>query len=124
MQAHQAGQLARAERGYRQILAQAPQHAEANHLLGLLCSQQGQHREAVRYLQQAIAGGIALKLCIIFLVLKFAATIISLSFGFNGGVFGPSLFMGAMIGAFVAGSTAAAAASSTSARARPPRSAA
>jgi len=55
MQAHQAGQLARAERGYRQILAQAPQHAEANHLLGLLCSQQGQHREAVRYLQQAIA---------------------------------------------------------------------
>lgn len=51
--------------------------------------------------QQAIAGGIALKFCIIFLVLKFAATIISLSFGFNGGVFGPSLFMGAMIGAGV-----------------------
>ena len=51
--------------------------------------------------QMAIAGNIAFQLCLILLVLKFVATIISLAFGFNGGVFGPSLFMGAMLGAAV-----------------------
>ncbi len=51
--------------------------------------------------QMAVAGNIALKLCLILLVLKFVATIVSLAFGFNGGVFGPSLFMGAMLGASV-----------------------
>jgi len=51
--------------------------------------------------QMAVAGNIALKLCLILLVLKFVATIVSLAFGFNGGVFGPSLFMGAMLGAAV-----------------------
>ncbi len=51
--------------------------------------------------QMAVAGNIALKLCLILLVLKFIATIVSLAFGFNGGVFGPSLFMGAMLGASV-----------------------
>ena len=51
--------------------------------------------------QLAVAGGIALKLCLVLLVLKFIATIVSLIFGFYGGVFGPSLFMGAMIGASV-----------------------
>lgn len=51
--------------------------------------------------QLAVAGGIALKLCLVLLVLKFVATIVSLAFGFNGGVFGPSLFMGAMLGASV-----------------------
>ena len=51
--------------------------------------------------QQAIAGNVALQLCLILLVLKFVATIVSFSFGFNGGVFGPSLFMGAMLGAAV-----------------------
>ena len=51
--------------------------------------------------QLAVAGDIALKFCLILLVLKFIATIVSLAFGFNGGVFGPSLFMGAMIGASV-----------------------
>ncbi|MFT5219278.1 MAG: CIC family chloride channel protein [Gammaproteobacteria bacterium] len=51
--------------------------------------------------QLAVAGDIALKMCLILLVLKFIATIVSLAFGFNGGVFGPSLFMGAMIGASV-----------------------
>jgi chloride channel protein, CIC family len=48
--------------------------------------------------QLAVAGGIALKLCLILLALKFVATIASFAFGFNGGVFGPSLFMGAMLG--------------------------
>ena len=40
-------------------------------------------------------------MCLILLVLKFIATITSLAFGFNGGVFGPGLFMGAMLGAAV-----------------------
>ncbi|MFT5888323.1 MAG: CIC family chloride channel protein [Zhongshania sp.] len=51
--------------------------------------------------QMAVAGNIALQLCLILLVLKFVATVVSLAFGFNGGVFGPSLFMGAMLGASV-----------------------
>jgi len=51
--------------------------------------------------QEAIAGNVALQLCVILLVLKFAATITSFSFGFNGGVFGPCLFMGAMVGAAI-----------------------
>lgn len=51
--------------------------------------------------QTAIAGDVALQLCLILLVLKFIATIVSFSFGFNGGVFGPSLFMGAMLGAAI-----------------------
>ncbi|MCK5001631.1 MAG: chloride channel protein [Gammaproteobacteria bacterium] len=50
---------------------------------------------------EAIAGNIALQLCLILLVLKFFATIVSFSFGFNGGVFGPALFMGAMLGAAI-----------------------
>jgi CIC family chloride channel protein len=51
--------------------------------------------------QAAIAGHVTLQLCLILLVLKFVAKIISFSFGFNGGVFGPCLFMGAMIGAAI-----------------------
>ena len=51
--------------------------------------------------QLAVAGGIAISLCVILLVLKFVATVASFSFGFNGGVFGPSLFMGAMLGSAV-----------------------
>lgn len=51
--------------------------------------------------QQAIAGNVTLQLCLILLVLKFIATITSFSFGFNGGVFGPCLFMGAMLGAAI-----------------------
>ena len=50
---------------------------------------------------EAIAGQVALQLCFILLVLKFVATIASLAFGFNGGVFGPCLFMGAMLGAAI-----------------------
>ncbi|PCJ86104.1 MAG: hypothetical protein COA54_09710 [Thiotrichaceae bacterium] len=51
--------------------------------------------------QEAVAGNIALQLCFILLVLKFVATITSLSFGFNGGVFGPCMFMGALLGAAI-----------------------
>ena len=50
---------------------------------------------------EAIAGHIALQLCLTLLILKFIATIVSFSFGFNGGVFGPALFMGAMLGSAV-----------------------
>lgn len=51
--------------------------------------------------QQAIAGSLALKLCLILLALKFVASVISLASGFTGGVFGPALYMGAMLGAAV-----------------------
>jgi len=51
--------------------------------------------------QLAVAGDVALQLCLILLVLKFIATIVSLASGFNGGVFGPCLFMGAMLGAAI-----------------------
>ncbi len=54
-QAHQANRLQQAEALYRQVLALAPDHAEAHHLLGLVCSQQGRHAEAVASIQQAIA---------------------------------------------------------------------
>jgi len=51
--------------------------------------------------QLAVAGEVALELCLTLLVLKFVATIVSFAFGFNGGVFGPCLFMGAMVGAAI-----------------------
>lgn len=51
--------------------------------------------------QLAVAGEVALHMCLILMALKFIATIVSLAFGFNGGVFGPCLFMGAMLGAAI-----------------------
>jgi tetratricopeptide (TPR) repeat protein len=54
-QAHRASQFEQAEKLYRQVLAQVPEHAEAHHLLGLACSQQGRHAEAVEHIQRAIA---------------------------------------------------------------------
>jgi tetratricopeptide (TPR) repeat protein len=53
--AHQSGNLADAERGYRNILQAAQKHADARHLLGVLLHQSGQHREAVDELRQAVA---------------------------------------------------------------------
>ena len=53
-QAHRQGDLPQAEQLYRQVLAQAPNHADGHHLLGLVCSQQGRHAEAVQHIQQAI----------------------------------------------------------------------
>jgi predicted O-linked N-acetylglucosamine transferase (SPINDLY family) len=52
---HQAGHLAEAERRYRQILAQQPQHAEAWHLLGALAAQVGQREVAVELIRRALA---------------------------------------------------------------------
>lgn len=53
--AHQAGRFAEAERGYRAVLAAAPQHADAWHLLGVLAQQQGRLEEAVANITKAIA---------------------------------------------------------------------
>lgn len=50
---HRAGQLAQAERVYRQILQTNPNTAEAWHLLGLLAVQSGQPQAAVGYLERA-----------------------------------------------------------------------
>jgi protein O-GlcNAc transferase len=51
---HQSGQLQRAADLYRQILAQAPYHADTLHLLGLICSRQQRYPEAVKYLRRAL----------------------------------------------------------------------
>ncbi len=51
---HQAGRLQAAEQGYRQILAVAPNQADAWHLLGLIAHQVGQHGIAVEYIGRAI----------------------------------------------------------------------
>jgi len=52
---HQDGRLQRAAALYREALAHEPDHAEANHLLGLLQHQTGRREEAVERLQQAAA---------------------------------------------------------------------
>jgi predicted O-linked N-acetylglucosamine transferase (SPINDLY family) len=52
---HQAGQLAEAEALYRQVLAQAPEHADALHLLGVLACQKGDLAAAIDLIRHAIA---------------------------------------------------------------------
>ncbi|MEO8223709.1 MAG: tetratricopeptide repeat protein [Gammaproteobacteria bacterium] len=51
---HQAGRLAEAEAGYRQILARHPGHPDALHLLGLLAHHQGRNEAAVDLMNQAL----------------------------------------------------------------------
>lgn len=51
---HLAGRLADAERNYRQVLAAFPQHFDAQHLLGVIAHQVGQHEQAVELLRRAI----------------------------------------------------------------------
>jgi tetratricopeptide (TPR) repeat protein len=51
---HQAGHLREAEQLYQKILQQAPDHADAHHLLGVLAFQTGRHDRAVRLIQQAL----------------------------------------------------------------------
>jgi predicted O-linked N-acetylglucosamine transferase (SPINDLY family) len=51
---HQAGHFAEAERIYRHILMQQPNHADALHLLGLLASQVGRLDAAVELIRRAI----------------------------------------------------------------------
>lgn len=54
---HRSGQLAEAERIYRQILGADPHHADALHLLGVVALQKGQHDAAVDLIGKAIARG-------------------------------------------------------------------
>jgi chloride channel protein, CIC family len=54
-----------------------------------------------KYVGDALNGGMALKLMVLLLVLKFFAVTVSYASGNAGGIFGPSLFMGAMLGGIV-----------------------
>jgi CIC family chloride channel protein len=51
--------------------------------------------------EKALAGGLVLKLVVILAVLKIIATAVCYASGNAGGIFGPSLFIGAMMGASV-----------------------
>ena len=51
---HQANRMAEAESGYRRILASAPDHADALHLLGVLEQQRGKLKDAVALFENAI----------------------------------------------------------------------
>jgi tetratricopeptide (TPR) repeat protein len=55
LQAHEAGELARAADCYRKVLQLVPEQADALHLLGVLADQQGRHAEAVDLIRRAIA---------------------------------------------------------------------
>lgn len=48
LQLHRQGRLAQAEPLYRQVLAVAPRHAEALHMLGMVALQQRRFHEADR----------------------------------------------------------------------------
>ena len=52
---HEAGQLDRAEAAYRKLLARAPGHGAAIHLLALISHQRGDHFTALREIERAIA---------------------------------------------------------------------
>lgn len=51
---HQAGNLSQAEELYRQVLAADPDNPNANHLLGVIAHEEGQHDIAVLLIQKAI----------------------------------------------------------------------
>src|SRR5215472_9708233 len=51
---HQGGRLADAEGVYRHILAAQPRHFDSLHLLGVICSQRGEHAAALRQIDAAI----------------------------------------------------------------------
>ncbi len=51
---HQQGRIADAERLYRQILASAPNHFDALHLLGVIRHQQGRVPEALELIERAL----------------------------------------------------------------------
>lgn len=52
---HRDGQFAQAESAYRQLIDQQPRHADALHLLGVLCHQTARHDEAANLIARAIA---------------------------------------------------------------------
>jgi predicted O-linked N-acetylglucosamine transferase (SPINDLY family) len=51
---HQAGRLAEAERGYRQILQRLPDHADSLHLLGVIALQAGNPEAALALVERAV----------------------------------------------------------------------
>ena len=53
------------------------------------------------YVDQALNGGLLLKTMVLLCVLKLVATIVSYSSGNAGGIFAPSLYIGAMAGGAV-----------------------
>jgi len=55
LQHHDAGRLPEAEALYRRILAKAPGHPHALHLLGLVAHQRGRNEQAAELIEQAIA---------------------------------------------------------------------
>ncbi len=55
------------------------------------------------YVEKVLNGNIVVQMCVLFAVLKIIATAVCYSSGNAGGIFGPSLFIGAMIGAAVGG---------------------
>src|SRR6202012_3687639 len=55
LQLHAAGRLTDAEQVYRQVLATAPSHGDALHMLGVLALQSGQPQAALGLIDQAIA---------------------------------------------------------------------
>jgi chloride channel protein, CIC family len=54
-----------------------------------------------KYVGESLNGGMALKLMVLLLVLKLFAVTVSYASGNAGGIFGPSLFIGAMLGGIV-----------------------
>lgn len=52
---HQAGRLDEAAAGYRRVLASAPRHADALHLLGVIAYQKGDQVRAAKLIGRAIA---------------------------------------------------------------------
>ena len=54
MRCHIAGRLQDAETLYRRVLDADPDHADANHLLGGVAHQVGNHRQAVELISRAI----------------------------------------------------------------------
>ena len=53
------------------------------------------------YVGQVLNGGMGLRLMVLLLILKFFAVVISYASGNAGGIFGPALFLGAMLGGAV-----------------------
>ncbi len=51
---HRSGQVADAEAGYRRVLSQYPDSADANHLLGVLLHERGDHQQGEKLITRAI----------------------------------------------------------------------
>lgn len=55
LEQHRMGNLPRAEQEYRTVLLFDPENHDALHLLGVLMDQKGDHQEAARLLERAVA---------------------------------------------------------------------